>query len=657
MSEQAREYLIGFLESVFNAIQGVVNWIVGVVQSIANWIWSGIQSMFIDPIQKAINTLVERFVQRLDRVIFFALGIPATMREAKRFIDRPSLGGIVRMAFAPVGAYIASQILAGFFRMSMGAVPSISYPTLPSLPAVPTIPKYEYVVETYSERADIREEVSIKAKSPYMLESVEDTNANDVFSTALVSPQSIYESESASTTEEFTTTLISPVEESYSEDTQAEDEISIYAGTKVNMSTVETADAEDVSAFSAIVAESSVYGKLGTNDYQNRDLVSLDVKGNILTPNVLWSYAIGATRAMTVCCGVISGEKCVCFAQYDGYIRKLKASDGSLLQERAFTDADSCSPALWDVDKDGELELLFNYSNATIMRCIKAGDFNVDKWTYSFPDAVSYLNIADVDGDGNPEIVVTCANSQLYVLDGNGNVKQSFSAYHMRYTKGLYDIDGDGKLEFFSGNHSADAVAGYDDDGSVLWSASPFTHDPIVIEDVDGDGIVETFHGRDNNNVVYCRKLNDGSLLWTANVDTGDDTGGGYGSAYDFDGDGIMEVIFGDDTATYMFKGTNGSRIWKVGGMCGAYLWEVYGIACDVDGDDKYEFLGGGGYDGYAYDYYCVNTEDGSILWTLPDEYESGCQGFLWDVDGDGIAEFILGTANDSDRKVRCFKG
>ena len=64
--------------------------------------------------------------------------------------------------------------------------------------------------------------------------------------------------------------------------------------------------------------------------------------------------------------------------------------------------------------------------------------------------------VADLDGDGSLEIIVSSKNRHLYIFDGNCNVEMDYDAdQYLMGSPALGDIDGDGELEIVVGGYSS----------------------------------------------------------------------------------------------------------------------------------------------------------------------------------------------------------
>lgn len=137
-----------------------------------------------------------------------------------------------------------------------------------------------------------------------------------------------------------------------------------------------------------------------------------------------------------------------------------------------------------DINNDGNKEILiasegYSYS---LWALNKNGQllWNVLSKDFEFVKNSSPL-IADINGDGKPEIIITKLNNlsnygKVMVIDNNGNEISSLSRYipdRIRATPSIGDIDGDNKLELVCISQSGKAYCwDYDapyDPGKLIW--------------------------------------------------------------------------------------------------------------------------------------------------------------------------------------------
>jgi len=185
------------------------------------------------------------------------------------------------------------------------------------------------------------------------------------------------------------------------------------------------------------------------------------------------------------------------------------------------------TPALYDVDGNGTLEILFGskYQN------INAPDYfyawrvdipgtNAAGWPKQLAPRSEFLSsptIADLDRDGSAEIIAHCENDSIYVWELDGSNQPGFPRYAP--TNGInYDsltpspavgnFDADPDLEFVTAGLTRDPQDGskylstlrvYDPDGSVLpgWPVvvEDLSESSPILGDLDGDGSLDVVFG------------------------------------------------------------------------------------------------------------------------------------------------------------------
>jgi len=244
------------------------------------------------------------------------------------------------------------------------------------------------------------------------------------------------------------------------------------------------------------------------------------------------------------------------------------------------------------VDGDGQMEVVIG-SYADSVYCVN-GENGSQQWVFATSAQVnSSPAVANVDGDDTMEVIVGCNNSRVYCLNG---------------------VTGAQQWSYLTGA----AVA-----------SSP------AVADVDGDGQQEVIVGSYDGN-VYCLS-GAGSQEW---VFPAPGMQGSSAAIADVDGDGQMEVIIGTGNRNvYCLSGT-GSQQWVRTLPAPSTIHTVLSLV-DIDGDNKLEVLVP---NGAGTTFYCLNAEDGSILWQkegFPLDIHSP---FAGDIDGDQCAEIMVGT-------------
>ncbi|MBI4723096.1 MAG: VCBS repeat-containing protein [Candidatus Stahlbacteria bacterium] len=304
-----------------------------------------------------------------------------------------------------------------------------------------------------------------------------------------------------------------------------------------------------------------------------------------------------------------------------------------------WTDSVACNanPAIADIDGDGRGEIVITstemYYTQTkgFVRTFK-GSTGTQVWkTETGWPTEGAPAVADADDNGNLEVIyeggVLCANTGTIRTQGGGS------------TSTLADIDGDNKLEILTGDGRALSF-----NGSSLvedWN-SPGVSGGTAVGDVTGgsypDVVVVGGH-------AYALEGGTGSPVWSADI------GGGFPAIADIDADGEMEIAFtlvrygagGFYPGIYVLN-NDGTIKWGFD-ISGPYSGSMPGAPPgppalgDVDGDDKMEVICGGD----SLYVWCLNSTNGSPKWKYKLNGDMSCSPVLVDLDNDGILEIVIG--------------
>ncbi len=278
------------------------------------------------------------------------------------------------------------------------------------------------------------------------------------------------------------------------------------------------------------------------------------------------------------------------------------------------------NPAVGDIDNDSIPDILAIEESHKLMAINNEGSL---KWlsTVSLPSSWKSIAISDIDQDGNPEIIVGD-----YVFNNDGTLKWSGgnTSSHANMTSCVASLISGEKPFLISGNSA------FHYDGTLFWKnddvANGFTavadinsdgfpeivvvlngeawllrHDgttlwgPITlpssgggaptIADVNGDGIPDIGIACANYFVV----LNaDGTIKWYSPTQDASSKITGS-SVFDFDGDDSAELVYADELFLRIYKGSDGSELFKTEIGSGTTL-EIP-IIVDVDNDNKSEIV------------------------------------------------------------------
>ncbi len=279
-------------------------------------------------------------------------------------------------------------------------------------------------------------------------------------------------------------------------------------------------------------------------------------------------------------------------------------SDGTLLWETTTRGSDS-PPVIVDLQGNGQLEILHGEFGGWV-RSIDAltGTTNWDllvdanSWVQTAP------TIVDLNNNGQLDFVVGTwgfsNNSRFYAYEGNTrnllwSVPLDGYSYH---GTGVADLNGDGVPNLVIGDYGGKLHVLDGNDGTYLWSyqGPGYIGAPPAIADLNGDGYCEIVIASGSRIIALNRM---GTVLWQFNMHSGGTCFRGVALA-DITGDSLPEVIFGSSNGSvYALNGTNGTELWSLD------LQAHYGstlrinhapVIADFTGNDTLDMFVVGGY-------------------------------------------------------------
>jgi len=333
------------------------------------------------------------------------------------------------------------------------------------------------------------------------------------------------------------------------------------------------------------------------------------------------------------------------------------------------------SPALADIDKDGELEIVVGTNEG------KLYVFNQDgSKVRGFPTtAEDYIRsspaVEDVDGDGSLDIVVGSDDDHLYAWDDGGNLLKGFpklTSNDIASSPTTGDLDGDGSIEVVVGSKDRGIYA-WHSDGSYVCGFPIITSEAVwsspAIADLDGDGDLEV--------VISSEELGPDIIAMLVGAYTGkvyvadflgstlpgfpadltspafpDLTGSGVGYSSpvlaDLNDDGILEIIMGAVDGVHVLN-AKGEELMNFPRKTSGSLEDSFMAVGDLDGDGSLEIVAGGP-DGRMY----VWQDDGFDYPGFPIQTGGYVKHIaLGDIDGDGEQEIVGGSR---DNRVHAWK-
>ena len=287
-----------------------------------------------------------------------------------------------------------------------------------------------------------------------------------------------------------------------------------------------------------------------------------------------------------------------------------------------------------DVDSDGDPEVIAITTGNQIAAVNSSGS---KEWTSSSFGMMAYPQpaVADLDADGKPEVI-----GDVGIVNGeDGSTVASLSGLNNSWrTPVAADIDLDGDQEVILAN----GVFG--PTGSLEWSnGGSGSGNFAAVADIDSDPEGEVFFV--SGSVLYIHE-DDGSLIRQVTIPGSNP---GPPSVADFDGDGEVEIAIPANSRLSVWD-VDGTMLWD------ATINDSSGLAgCsgyDMDGDGAYEVL-------YA-DQDALRMYDGATGAVLYENY-SHSSGTVWeypviaDIDGDQSAEICISSNGGTYKGVTCF--
>lgn len=183
---------------------------------------------------------------------------------------------------------------------------------------------------------------------------------------------------------------------------------------------------------------------------------------------------------------------------------------------------------------------------------ILTGTMNIVMEANNLTNTDGYTSIADMDNDGDPDIVFSTINGGAKVYVWDGQTTDLLSTYNAG-----------------GGNISLPTIADFDGDGINEMSIC-VARRYDVIEDIVSSGV-------------------NGLAKWS--VVTTDKSGFTGSTVYDFNGDGIFEVVYRDETDLRIIDGPTGNVLFSA--PCASGTRTEYPVVADINNDSETEIVCG----------------------------------------------------------------
>jgi subtilisin family serine protease len=133
-------------------------------------------------------------------------------------------------------------------------------------------------------------------------------------------------------------------------------------------------------------------------------------------------------------------------------------SDGSIAGNFIFEGAIKGSPAVADLDVDGDYEIIVGTSLNRIYALHHDGSLLSGFPFLTSNDIESSPVVSDINNSSIPEIIATSLDGKLFAIDNTGNIVSNFPIEiggQLKSTPTVFDLDGDGDLEIILGSNGA----------------------------------------------------------------------------------------------------------------------------------------------------------------------------------------------------------
>lgn len=303
-----------------------------------------------------------------------------------------------------------------------------------------------------------------------------------------------------------------------------------------------------------------------------------------------------------------------------------------------------------DIDGDGMRDLIFGATDGQIHIFSAKGHeiLRPPNWPKKVNSPIlSEVTVADLDNDGEPEVLATAMNGKLYCVARNGREKWSLPLRgKIRLSAPeVTDVDGSGNYNIFVGTGLVGAKSGMvsrvDKDGRLIWEVPVTTSvsGKIVTADLDGDGTKEILT-KDDSGKVYVMQLSGTNargwpintvpnLTWPFDVGAGD-----------INGDGVKEIFTTTPDKRFLLWTHTGDLRSEFKLTDGAHSAPRL---ADLNGDGKDEFIIGQA-DGTV----MVCDEKGKPLngWPFVTKHSIYHTPQIIDLDGDGRLDVVFTAWN-----------
>ncbi len=325
--------------------------------------------------------------------------------------------------------------------------------------------------------------------------------------------------------------------------------------------------------------------------------------------------------------------------------------------------------ALWissgDFDGDGDQDVVsasfIDNKIAWYENTDGTGSFGTQQVLDDSAMGANYVQTADLDCDGDLDILASLANENEVVWYENTDGKGVFSARHSITTEVDYpqslnvaDLDDDGFPDVLSASYSDNKIAWYPNiDGKGTFGPQQVLNDDadgaicVAAGDLNSDGDLDVFYGTHGNGYFYWQEKINNSDYWGDAVYIDYNSGIECVGADDFDADGDLDLyaVYWDDQEIIYYENQNGIGDYAKNLTINNRL-EYFRdfVVFDLDNDNDQDILVVSYFDCNLYWYENTDGSGNFIyhhLFSFPVAYEVNDL-MSEDLNGDGRIDFII---------------
>jgi len=262
--------------------------------------------------------------------------------------------------------------------------------------------------------------------------------------------------------------------------------------------------------------------------------------------------------------------------------------------------------------------------------------------------------VGDLDGDGDPDLAVSCQDDGTWMLMNNGDGTFSSGGLVAFGYRGIGiaadDFDGDGDLDLAAALDRMfvrvalnDGAGGFTQIETVLVGSNDFGPSDVVARDIDGNGIVDlvVLSSLDGDGIVVLPGAGDGTFGPPQAVRFGFQVG--HLIAEDLDGDGDVDLASVKRGGHLHLRRNAGAGVFGEVSITDLGIWPSI-LACDVDGDGDQDVLAA---TSQEFMQVSLNRGDGTFEPAeeipTPDEPKEAT---TFDLDGDGDLDICVSNSS-----------